>query len=128
MAKEMQSLVICNNCQRICSNLLSPVEKVSESDSVDCQNIVAKGHFWIARDFIPEHVNGNVVINLNDFIGLKPHPDKRRHNGCCDDDGCDGPNLICACGEDLATRVADCWTGYYGHYDTSKVHLETPNV
>lgn len=32
------------------------------------------------------------------------------NNGCCDSDGCDGPNRSCVCGQVLATEWADCWT------------------
>lgn len=32
------------------------------------------------------------------------------NNGCCDSDGCDGPNRSCRCGQVVAIQWADCWT------------------
>ncbi|MFG3256872.1 hypothetical protein [Streptomyces sp. NPDC048172] len=52
-----------------------------------------------------------VVLARADLRGVGPHPSRRRRNGCCGLDGCDGPNLVCAtCGTDLATEESDCWT------------------
>tara|TARA_R110002072_G_scaffold299849_1_gene475950 strand:+ start:724 stop:1152 length:429 start_codon:yes stop_codon:yes gene_type:complete len=31
-------------------------------------------------------------------------------NGCCGLDGCDGPNQICQCGNEIGTLKSDCWT------------------
>ncbi|NLU66175.1 hypothetical protein [Streptomyces sp. HNM0574] len=46
-----------------------------------------------------------------DVRGLRLTADRRRRNGCCGLDGCDGPNLLCAgCGAEIATRRSDCWT------------------
>lgn len=55
---------------------------------------------------------GTLVINPADGLGLNPHSDHRRLNGCCALDGHDGPNQVCAgCGAEVATLKNDCWVG-----------------
>ncbi|MFJ5546492.1 hypothetical protein [Streptomyces sp. NPDC093225] len=54
---------------------------------------------------------GAPVLNLDDIMGVKRHPDPRRRNGCCGLDGLDGPNLVCGnCGAEVATQQSDCWS------------------
>ncbi|GAA0808517.1 hypothetical protein [Spirilliplanes yamanashiensis] len=53
---------------------------------------------------------GTVLINAADLLDRRLHPDPRRLVGCCGLDGCDGPNLVCACGAEIATERSDCWT------------------
>lgn len=36
--------------------------------------------------------------------------DMARLMGCCGLDGCNGPNIICACGAGIGTETSDCWT------------------
>ena len=53
---------------------------------------------------------GTVLINGADLLDRRLHPDHHRLKGCCGLDGCDGPNLVCACGAEIATESSDCWT------------------
>jgi hypothetical protein len=56
---------------------------------------------------------GAVVLHPGDVAGVQRHPDRARLNGCCDLDGLDGPNLVCArCGDEVATQRTDCWVGW----------------
>jgi len=123
--QEMRS-VRCRRCE---ATLTPPLESVAvdfEPEVTDCENLIPRGRYWIAHDFLPEHVNTHVVIHLEDLLDLSPHPEPRRHSGCCGEDGCDGPNRICVCGEAVATVVSDCWTGYYAHFEPNLVTLDTP--
>ncbi|WP_203691886.1 hypothetical protein [Catellatospora coxensis] len=52
-----------------------------------------------------------VLINPDDLLVRRAHPDVLRRVGCCGPSGIDGPNLVCGCGAEIATEVADCWTG-----------------
>ncbi|GAA4238340.1 hypothetical protein GCM10022254_53880 [Actinomadura meridiana] len=55
-----------------------------------------------------------VLVHPEDVRGLRHHPDRRRLNGCCRLDGCDGPNLVCAtCGTEIATEQNDCWVSWH---------------
>lgn len=66
---------------------------------------------------------GVVFLNPDDIQGTRRHGDRGRLNGCCDLDGLDGPNLVCAtCGAEVATLQNDCWVGH------SLVHLEPAAV
>jgi hypothetical protein len=52
-----------------------------------------------------------VWINLGDMPGEPLYtPHKKRLNGCCGLDGCDGPNRVCRCGEHIGTEQSDCWS------------------
>lgn len=54
---------------------------------------------------------GGLVLNPDDVVGTRLHPDPGRRNGCCRLDGLNGPNLVCAtCGAETATQQSDCWT------------------
>lgn len=119
----------CKNCGRVISNLIDKVDGDFLADA-DCEeHLVPKGKFWLAEDFGREIIrDGTVVINIRDVIGLRKHPDTRRHNGCCGEDGCDGPNLVCECGDEVATEVSDCWTPHYAHFNSDTTELRTPNA
>jgi hypothetical protein len=59
----------------------------------------------------PAAERDEILLNPDDIVGIEPHPDLGRRNGCCGLDGLDGPNLICAgCGAEVATKQVDCWT------------------
>jgi hypothetical protein len=115
--------VRCRRCEATLTPLLKPVEGAFEPEVTDCENLIPRGSYWIAHDFLPEHVNSHIVVHLEDIFDLRPHPDPKRHSGCCGEDGCDGPNRICECSAALATVVSDCWTGYYAHFEPDLVTL-----
>jgi len=55
-----------------------------------------------------------IFVHPDDVRGLRLHSDRRRLNGCCRLDGCDGPNLVCAaCGAEIATEQSDCWVSWH---------------
>ena len=103
---------------------LRSVEADFEPEVTDSENLIPKGCFWIAHDFLPDHVNSHIVVHLDDLFDLRNYPDPKRHSGCCGEDGFDGPNRICGCGEAVATVVSDCWTGYYAHFEPDLVTLD----
>ena len=56
---------------------------------------------------------GTIILHPEDIQGVRRHSDRSRLNGCCDLDGTDGPNLVCAtCGAEVATQQTDCWVGW----------------
>lgn len=103
-------------------------EPVSPSDlrpGDPCPAWVPLGRFAVDTDtFGPPHVpsptherllvsagpRNTVLINPSDLLVRRLHPDRKRRNGCCGLDGCDGPNLVCNCGTEVATESSDCWT------------------
>lgn len=70
-----------------------------------------------------------IVVHPGDIRGLSLHPDRRRLNGCCRLDGCDGPNLVCAgCGAEIATEQSDCWVSWHDvRLDPAAVVEHRPN-
>ncbi|MGV3525070.1 MAG: hypothetical protein ACO1RX_12640 [Candidatus Sericytochromatia bacterium] len=118
-------MLTCKKCHRILSVPLEPVAANFQPQFIDNQNVIPRGHFWIAHGLENEDLTGHVVIHLEDPLNLKPHPDFRRSVGCCGKDGCDGPNLICPCKVPVATERSDCWTSFYIHFEPDKVTLET---
>ncbi|WP_433127701.1 hypothetical protein ACQPWW_32965 [Micromonospora sp. CA-240977] len=103
-------------------------EPVSPSDLQPgdvCPAWVPPGMFAVdPQPFGPPHVpietdgrmlvsagpRNTVLINPDDLLVRQLHLDGRRRNGCCGLDGCDGPNLVCSCGAEIATESSDCWT------------------
>jgi hypothetical protein len=90
-----------------------------------CPAWVPVGRFAVDADpFGPPHVpspgnerflvsagdRNTVLINPDDMLVRRSHPDISRRNGCCGLAGCDGPNLVCSCGAEVATESSDCWT------------------
>lgn len=70
------------------------------------------------KDLIPEGFttqeddwsDGQWVINSKDALSMEVIGNPKRVNGCCDLDGCDGPNLVCeGCKAEVATAKYDCW-------------------
>lgn len=100
------------------------VEADFEPEVTDSENLIPKGCFLIAHNFLPDHVNSHIVVHLEDLFDLRNHPDPMRHSGCCGEDGSEGPNRICSCGEAVATVVSDCWADYYAHLEPDLVTLD----
>ena len=103
---------------------LLPVEKGFSPEFPDGENAIPRGHYWIADDSHTDAIKGHVLVHVDDCLNMKDHPDSRRHNGCCGEDGCDGPNRICRCGQEVATLVSDCWTSLYLHFEPEHTYLQ----
>ncbi|MBA3680342.1 MAG: hypothetical protein H0W73_04005 [Bacteroidetes bacterium] len=88
--------------------LLKDVTMLKEGDNED---FVPKGYYHILTE-ATEYYTGltkEIVINKNDIINFKYHANRSRLNGCCGLDGCDGINLVCLNGHEVATEKSDCW-------------------
>lgn len=73
--------------------------------------------------YFPERV-GAYFVNLQDATNLHLTTDTKRLNGCCELDGCDGPNLLCNnCNSYVATKVSDCWTPHFVIFDLANTKL-----
>lgn len=117
----MRFRVRCKSCGRFLTESLEPVAADFEPDWCDHENIVPRGHFWNA-----ESLNGlsgtRVIIHIDDRAGLTDHRDALRFHGCCGPSA-DKVNQVCACGAEVATLVADCWTSYYVHFEPKAIEL-----
>lgn len=88
---------------------LVPSEAICLDDN---QPAVASGVYACSNSDYWTGSEGCFLVNLADVIHLGYHPDKRRHNGCCGRDGCDGPNRICLNGHEIGTERSDCWMAH----------------
>ncbi|MES2705625.1 MAG: hypothetical protein V4726_03385 [Verrucomicrobiota bacterium] len=118
----MKSRIICLSCGEPLTNLLQPVGEHFEVTWPDSENIIPKGHYWIADEDMGI-LAGRIMIHLEDRRGMKNHPDSFRFQGCCG--ASDGRiNLLCECGAEVATEVSDCWTSYYAHFEPEAALLQ----
>lgn len=120
----MKFRVICQRCESPLTHWLKPVDEDFLVTWPDADNIIPQGHYWVADEDLGR-IMGHIVIHLDDLRGLREHPDPdgSRFTGCC------GPsagkvNLLCGCGEEVATEVADCWTGHYAHFEPGTTKLQ----
>jgi hypothetical protein len=99
--------VECRSCGRALSRGLT--QEVVEPIDENGQPFVPSGSWHISDGSVYTGTDGKFVININDALNLRDHPDSSRFNGCCGLDGCDGPNFLCECGVEVATERSDCW-------------------
>ncbi|MEU3345227.1 hypothetical protein ABZ723_09510 [Streptomyces sp. NPDC006700] len=103
------TLFTCANCRQPLTGELKEARPRRDTETRSGRRIapprMARGTYAISDDA------GLFIVHPDDVPGTVPHPDHRRHNGCCGLDGLDGPNLVCAaCGSEVATKQSDCWT------------------
>lgn len=103
-------IFVCRRCgQRLtCEVSLTPLPlPVAEAAHGSGQFLPPR----MASGTYAQEAEHGLVLNPDDVVGTRPHPDPRRTNGCCRLDGLDGPNLVCAgCGVEVAVQQSDCWT------------------
>jgi hypothetical protein len=72
---------------------------------------------------------GTVVIHPDDASALQPHPDGERIGiGCCGWSGQFGNNLVCPCGQEVATLVNECYGAQELHLDPAHVRQADGDV
>ena len=66
-----------------------------------------------------------VVIHPDDGSGLLPHADGERIGvGCCGWSGQFGNNLVCPCGQEVATLMNECYAAHELHLDPAHIRSE----
>lgn len=79
---------------------------LSEEDGSD---YLPPGYYLLSDgEFYANSVN-DYILNKADVVNTVHHSDRRRLNGCCGLDGCDGPNTVCLNGHEVGTERSDCW-------------------
>jgi hypothetical protein len=115
--------LLCKLCGRELTSDLSPLEDLRRLSEEDGMPRIPKGYFHVSEpesDFDPE---GSIVANLEDLTGANRAMDGRPYNGCCGVDGCDGLNLVCPSGHDVATEKSDCWMPHRAVFESELVIL-----
>ena len=95
---------VCYQCSSILTReLIHKQVEVCEEDGAD---LIPKGITLQDKDWS----NERWIINSEDNLAMDRIDIPSRLNGCCDLDGCDGPNLVCrSCKAEVATARYDCW-------------------
>lgn len=82
----------------------------------------------LGKDRVPVGVfgteHGHFVVNLQDVINTKHHPDAIRLQGCCGPSGDDGLNVVCLHGHEVATERSDCTTARSVTFDRAATWLD----
>ena len=84
---------------------------------------MAPGQLLVSEGKWFSEPRGTLVINIADALSLARHPDPARWSGCCGPDGLDGANMVCACGNEVATQKADCWMPHALIFELGAVRL-----
>jgi hypothetical protein len=102
----------CPICSIAFTRPLLPLSVDEQIRLEEGKDAVPEGRFGTSSGDYWGALEGCVIVNINDLIGTKPHPDASRLNGCCGLDGLDGPNLVCENGHEIATAMTDCWMAH----------------
>lgn len=115
----------CRTCGAVLTTELARLDDVSLLSAIDGEPRISGGFFHVApdSDFAAER-DGGIIVNLEDLTGAQHAKDGRPYNGCCGVDGCDGLNLVCPSGHDVATEMSDCWMPHCAVFQPGLVDLK----
>ena len=107
---------------KTCGVALSrPLEAATSKSTLDGASMVELGRFVEVDDeYGPEYARF-LAIHLGDALNTRSHPEDRRSNGCCGQDGLDGLNTVCANGHEIGTEKSDCWMPHALLLDPARV-------
>jgi hypothetical protein len=114
----------CKICGAVLTTELAPLADFSRLSNADGEPRIPKGFFHIAEPNSGFERGGSIVVNLDDLTGANRAKDGRPYNGCCGVDGCDGLNLVCSAGHDVATERSDCWMPHSAVFESEMVVLK----
>jgi uncharacterized protein (TIGR02996 family) len=118
----------CAACGLTLTGPLWPLADAAWVGEADGTPLVPAGYFMQSDGTLRAGMAGHYCVNLADLRNTGPHPDSRRHNGCCGADGCDGPNTVCGNGHEVGTECSDCWMPHFVHLDPAFVLLVVAGV
>jgi hypothetical protein len=108
----------CKKCSIVISSDLTELKDLSLINESDGEALIPGGYFLISDGSYYSlfqdnqciySTKGKYVINKDDLMNWRYHPDKRRVNGCCGCDGLDGINVVCKNGHEIGILKSDCW-------------------
>jgi hypothetical protein len=117
------SRVVCRKCRNPLTDWLETVAQDFVVAWRDQENIIPQGRYWIA-DSDMNMLEGRVIIHLDDWRGMRNHPNPLRFQCCCGASS-GKVNLLCERGKEVATEVSDCWTSYYAHFEPGTTGLQS---
>jgi len=110
----------CKKCNVALTNDLSEISN-SEIEWKEEGNSIPENHYINSVD------NGREKISVTiDTYLLKDNPINRNF-GCCGNSNEESYNKTCVNGHEVATRIDDCFTGYYIEFDLKKIIIKEKN-
>jgi hypothetical protein len=118
--------ISCKKCGTCLSKDVTPITSKHVLSREDGSDYVVEGSaFKEDGKFWPRHKDC-WCLNKRDVINLTKTSSLHRLNGCCDLDGCDGPNMVCeTCRLEVATAKLDCWMPHAMVFDIGNVKITT---
>lgn len=114
----------CKVCGVALTTELLPLADVSRLSKARGKPRIPKGYFYVAGPKADYERAGSIIVNLEDLTGADHAKDGRPYNGCCGIDGCDGLNLVCPAGHNVATERSDCWMPHSAEFESELVVLK----
>lgn len=105
--------LICQNCKIEISKQVTELKDLNLLNKNDREDYIPEGFFIVANGEAYIETKGLIIINIKDLINSNYHPDNRRLNGCCGQDGLDGVNRVCLNNHEIGTEKSDCWMPHY---------------
>ena len=121
MPQTVFKCVACNVTLTVPLSELDARSLLSNTDGVD---YLPRGFYVVCDDDYYSLAQGQYLVNLKDLVNTKPHRDKRRRNGCCGLDGCDGVNTLCGNGHEIGTERSDCWHAHAFAFERAAVRFD----
>ena len=118
--------ICCKYCANQLTRPLRMLPETFEQEFEDARDVVPKGSMVIGNDQYSENIHSTFVVNLDDLIGTKYHPDKKRLEGCCGYSDSEGPNLTCECGIEVGSELSDCWVPRMAYLSPKSTELMYP--
>ncbi|WP_309609177.1 hypothetical protein [Flavobacterium sp.] len=109
----------CKKCGVVLTKELLEISasKIQWQDNV---NIIKENHFAIHKN-----INNNkesILVAIEDYY-LKPNT-INNDGGCCGNSNETSFNRVCENGHEVATKIDDCFTGFYIEFNLNKVIIK----
>ncbi|MBY0486264.1 MAG: hypothetical protein K2P85_03600 [Flavobacteriaceae bacterium] len=110
-------------CKKCSVALTNDLTKISDSEItwLDERNSIPENRYLISS----ESDKATLLLAIDTYL-LKDNP-INRDCGCCGNSNNGSYNKICANGHEVATRIDDCFTGFYIEFDLNKIIIKEKN-
>lgn len=86
----------------------------------DNTNVVKENHYVLYKN---ENTSvESILVAIDDYF-LKNNP-INKDQGCCGNSNHESFNKVCANGHEVATKIDDCWTGFYIEFDLNRITIK----
>lgn len=112
--------IYCKKCNVALTNDLLEIQESEVTWKED-------GNFIPANRYMDSEDNGRakILVAIDTYL-LKNNPINRNF-GCCGNSNEESYNKTCVNGHEVATRIDDCFTGFYIEFDLKKIIIKEKN-